>query len=200
MKRPRALLLGVLLATVPAARAEDPPVRALVPSMQDVHGEVSYRREGDETVVATLLYSRVLRRVIAEIAAREADAWPKGQAGSGDSEAYVEALGRARDAVAERSRTGGDRFGRTEEMLIELRANGDRGEAAFFFVSTRDDAGGPGRRIATRDEISRMQVSAAYARRNQALIVADAFGVAVEEARRMLASARVAPNAPAASP
>ena len=72
--------------------------RAFVPDPAQRVGEVRILRRGDATVVETLLYTKVLSRVVGEIRKKELANWP----GSADVAAYLEALSQVQKTVESR--------------------------------------------------------------------------------------------------
>ena len=69
--------------------------RAYVPSPERRVGEVRILRRGDATVVQTLLYSKVLSQVVAEIRKKELANWP----GNADVADYLDALTRVQKTI-----------------------------------------------------------------------------------------------------
>jgi hypothetical protein len=155
--------------------------RVAVPSADRRHGEVRIVHRGPHVVVQTLLYSKVLSRVIGEIAEKEARGWPDGKAGHEDSRRYVEALRRARD---EAPKTGAD------DRRRKLRIDFVDGAPAPFVAITGvelEEQGSALRIAGTREPTMILDLSATYVRANMRLIVADAFHVSAAEAEAMLA-------------
>jgi len=158
---------------------------AFVRARGAVHGEVSVLRAAESETVETLLYSRVLKRVVAEIALREAEAWPAGQAGAEDSRAYIDALERAQKKVWWLAANKPQSRDRVQEMAIDFTVGEGSAEVSFFAVRTRggdDDR----RRVVARDLIETVLVNRDYALRNQRLIVADTFEVDEQQAAALL--------------
>jgi len=124
----------VALAVSIAAHAAPPPAppaelfdrshdrilqRTAITSRGRTHGEVRLVERGPVRVVQTLLYSRLLRRVVSEIGVREHANWPADRAGHEASERYLAALERAERAIPPASESGTDAQ-RRRSLLIEF--------------------------------------------------------------------------------
>lgn len=137
MRRAAAAILALALASAGSAASAASPaagVAELLDRSQDrilqraditargrKHGEVRLIARGSAQVVQTLLYSRVLNRVVAEIRARERANWPVGRAGHEASERYLAALERAERAIPRSSDAGpGAKRERSRPLLIEF--------------------------------------------------------------------------------
>ena len=78
--------------------------RAYVPSASDKVGEVRLIRRGGADVVQTLLYSKILSRVVAEIRKKELANWPQGAPFHDDALRYVAILDRVQKEIWDRCR------------------------------------------------------------------------------------------------
>jgi hypothetical protein len=174
--------------TAPGREDREEVGHAFVRGQGGVHGEVALYRSNETRIVETLLYSRVLKRVVAEIAVREADAWPEGSPGAEDSSAYVEALERAQKKVWWESARDPAQRDRVQEMAISFEAGRTEARVSLFAVTTGP---GPGQRrqVADRRLLEVVPVSLEYAIRDQRLIVEDAFGVDSQKAAALLGGA-----------
>ncbi len=109
MKRCRVASLLLLAGVWAAAASAEPLVpprlaplldaahdrilrRSFVPSEEQKVGELRLIRRGDSDVVQTLLYTKVLKRVVAEIRKKELASWPADQPGHEDAIRYVETI------------------------------------------------------------------------------------------------------------
>jgi hypothetical protein len=115
--RRRALVTLLAAGCVTGAAAASSPLldigddvvveRAFVPSEKRPQGEVRLVRRGEHAVVQTVLYTRVLKRVLSTISGKERRNWPEGSAGHRDMEKYVTALEKYRQrATAARKDAG----------------------------------------------------------------------------------------------
>jgi len=203
---PSAVLVGVLVATQPAASAgpESPPggagspaplpaavldpagdlvlERTVVPDPVRRVGEVRLVERGDAAVVQTLLSTKVLPRVVGEIRQKEAANWPEGTAGHDDMRRYVEAVERARDDVrARREAAGGD--DRRERLLIEFVATA--GAAGVHLAEFHGDEEDGEIRPTARRPIETLALGRHYVLANMRLILADAFDLSGADLRRL---------------
>lgn len=172
-------------ATATPAVVETVVTREFVPSSERRVGEVRLLRRGGERVVQTLLYTKLLDRVVREIASKEAKNWPKPIQGHDDAQRYLEAL-RAAEEVLPKPSEGGPDVDRQRRLLIEFHCEGDRGIvdfATFELEGARDEL-----RVVDRKPIQRIEVSAAYAQRNMDLIAADAFDLPEQKVANLWAS------------
>jgi len=161
--------------------------RAFVPSAQRPQGEVRIVRRGDHTVVQTLLYTRVLKRVFGAIADKERRNWPAAATGHADMERYVAALEEFRRAAASRPDPPGAETDRRVRALIEFV---DAPGAPLVAIGGVDIEGTGGSiRVRGRTTPVVLDLSSVYVRRNMRLIVADAFRLADEEAAARIAKA-----------
>jgi hypothetical protein len=177
------VLAAVGAACVLAAEGDVPPglldatgdhveARVVVPDAARRVGEVRLVTRGNATVVQTVLATKVLGRVVAEITQKELDNWPPDRPGVADRVRYVEALGlAARELEAARAAApGGERRLR---LLIELGASPD---ASGLVLATFDPGDSdspetlPGRRV-----LRSLVLGRDYVLRNMRLILADAF-------------------------
>jgi hypothetical protein len=183
MSRRAALLVGLLAASCAAssgARAADEVLaRAAVPNTERPVGEVRLLRRGDVTVVQTLLVTRLLPRVIAEISMKEERNWPAELPGHADMVAYVQALNAAQEQLraalpAADARNVAD-ADRRLRLLIELSASPtSAGVEIAEFTPVAEDRPYD---VASRRPLARPVVERSYVLRNMRLILADAFHI-----------------------
>jgi hypothetical protein len=177
--------------------------RAFVPSEKRPQGEVRLVRRDGQAIVQTVLYTRLLKRVLANITGKERRNWPPEIAGHDDMERYVAAL----EAYRQRA---------TGEREAEGEADADAGELAAANDAPADDrrttmiiefvdegsstsvslggvvleGSGDAIRVVRRETPVVLKLSTRYVRRNMELIVADAFQVTPEEAATRIARAQ----------
>jgi hypothetical protein len=166
--------------------------QTVVPSPEQKVGEVRLVRRGSYDVVQTLLYTKVLSRVVAEIRKKELAGWPDGP-GHDESLRYVEALESVRRTIWNRMPRDSKTADRRQKLWIEF-VLGERTAAvaigAFEMEDGIDDAGG-GVRVRTREPLVVLEPSRAYVHRNMRLIAADSFHVEEAALGAVLGSLRL---------
>jgi len=186
-----AVVAAALCAIGPAARsaeaADEVLARTPVPNAESPIGEVRLVRRGNTTVVQTLLVTRLLPRVTAEIRVKEERNWPEGAAGHDDMLAYTSAL----DAAQKHMRAGlpdadarnvADRDRRLR-LLVEFAASPtSAGVEIAEFTSAAEDRPYD---VASRRTLGSPAVGRPYVLRNMRLILADSFHVAEADVDRL---------------
>jgi hypothetical protein len=164
-------------------RSDEVVARSYVPSPEQRVGEVRLVRRGDANVVQTLLYTKVLSRVVAEIRRKELANWPEGP-GRADALRYVEALSATQSRIFRELPARGPAGDRLQKMWIEfVVAPG----AALVAIGRFEMEGRDGEvRIASREPLVVMEPSRDYVLRNMRLIAADSFHVEGEALRALL--------------
>jgi len=94
--------------------------RVIVPSAEQPQGEVQLIRRRDLLVVQTLLSSRILKRVVAAIDAKEGRSWPEAREGHTESSHYREELFRATEKSWHAFRERSDRNQDHQTLAIEF--------------------------------------------------------------------------------
>ena len=166
--------------------------QAFVPSPEEKVGEVRLVRRGDYDVVQTLLYTKVLSRVVAEIRKKELAGWPDGP-GHDDSLRYVEALEGVRRTIWNRMPRDKQTADRRQKLWIEF-VLGERAAAVALGAFEMDDgidAADGGVRVRTREPLVVLEPSRAYVHRNMRLIAADSFHVEEAALGEVLGSLRL---------
>lgn len=191
MSRVVATVLTVLCASGIAggavAAADETLARAPVPNAESPVGEVRLVRRGDATIVQTLLVTRLLPRVTAEIRLKEERNWPSEVEGHEDMVAYVTALDSAQEELraalpAADARNVADPDRRLR-LLIEFAASPtSAGVEIAEFSSAGEDRP---YEIATRRTLATPTVGRAYVLRNMRLILADSFHVTEPDVDRL---------------
>ncbi len=192
--RAATLALVVLAGLAAAAEAGRPPtsggvrdevvLAAFVPSADQPQGEVRLVRRGDAVVMQTVLYSRYLKRVVAEIRKKEVANWPPARAGHEDSRRYIDAILEARDRIQRRFKERADRGDRRQKMLIEFILSGT---ASLVTISEPelDEVNGHMRVVSNRP-MARLELSRTYVRRDIYEIARDALKLGRKEANDVL--------------
>lgn len=184
------MLLGAaLLAAAPAIAAN--PSRCLdasadrivastpVPDAVRKVGEVRLVARGDAVVVQTLLSTKLLSRVVAEIRVKEEKNWPDPGPGADGRRSYAEALAAARETLDKRS-PGPDWTDRRQRLLIEFCA--DAGGSAVIVGTFGDMPVFGEAALRAREVFATLDPPREYVLRNQRLIVADSFHVDEKDA------------------
>ena len=153
--------------------------RTVVPDVTRRQGEVRLVTRGDATVVQTLLATKVLRRVVAEIRRKEERNWPADGAGHADMVRYVDAVAAAARELEAAADDGDPRL----RLLIELVAAGDRGGIVIGEFQG-DEVDGVLRPTSVRT-MATVAVGRDYLLRNMRLILADAFDLDEDEVDRL---------------
>jgi hypothetical protein len=169
-----------------AATGETVIRHAPVPVDPPYQGEVRLLRRDSATVVQTLLYSKVMNRVVAAIQKKELKGWPQGKEGSEDSRRYIEELLQAYETIRERAKErqkAGDKD-RYLQLAIEFVLEGERGYVAFYVPTlTQEDD----RLVLHKKELlKKLPLSRHYLRRNMQLILEDNFQLEPDEAAELL--------------
>jgi hypothetical protein len=199
--RRRALAALVLAATVvPAVAAggnpqeayarlldgsRDEVVRAeFVPTEEQPVGEVRLVRRGGSVVMQTVLHTKFLKRVVAEIRKKETAAWPRDRQGHDDAMKYVDAVLAAQAGIQERFRRREDRGDRRQKMLIEFILS-DRASIVAIAEPELKEEGGR-MRVVSRRPIAVLELSRGYVRGNIHEIARDALRLDRKESRDLL--------------
>ena len=182
-----SLLAAVWTAGGTAWANDEVLARTAVPNVESPVGEVRLLRRGDATVVQTLLVTRLLPRVTAEIRMKEETNWPADAAGHADMLVYVTALSAAQEALRDRLPAADARnvadADRRLRLLIEFVASssGVHIEIAEFTSPAEDRPYD----VASRRTLATPAVGGAYVLRNMRLILADAFHLAEADVDRL---------------
>jgi hypothetical protein len=157
------------------AGADRTIARVVVPSPERVVGEVRLVKRGDADVVQTVLYVKVLSRVVAEIRKKEIANWPAGSAGHDDMRRYTEALDRVRSRLWSEQPKDRRRADRRQRMLIEFVLGAREALVAVGTFDMEESSAAP--RLTARRPYVVLRPSRQYVARNMVLIAADAFRV-----------------------
>ena len=156
------------------AAADEVVARGLVPSPERRVGEVRLIRRGDADVVQTLLYTKVLSRVVGEIRRKELANWPEGP-GHDDALRYVDALVAVQKQLWGRLSAAAPTRDRRQKMWIEF-VLAPREALIASGALEMEEAGGEVR-VLRREPLVVLEPSRDYVRRNMRLIAADSFHV-----------------------
>jgi hypothetical protein len=181
--------VGSEQSTLPASlldpASDQVHARTVVPDTTRKVGEVRLITRGEATVVQTLLATKALSRVVAEIRKKEERNWPPDAAGHGDMRRYLDALeAAAADVRARRDSAGpAGRGDRRLRLLIEFVASESASGVLFaeFDATAVDGAMQP----RSRRPITTLALGRAYVFPNMRLILADAFRTPESEVGRL---------------
>lgn len=148
--------------------------RSVVPSPERRVGEVRLIRRGDANVVQTLLYTKLLRRVVGEIRAKELANWPE-EPGRADALRYVDALAAVQEQLWARLSGAPAVRDRRQKMWIEFVLAPDAALVATGALELDEPEGRV--RVLRREPLVVLEPSRGYVLRNMRLIAADAFHV-----------------------
>lgn len=188
---PSLCLLCFLLSS---ARAQDAALlnasadttiqRVFVPSPVQKVGEVRLIVRGGANVVQTLLYTKVLSRVVGEIRKKEMANWPAERAGHDDAARYVDTLATVQKQIWERVPPN-ERLGdRRQRMIIEFVLSE---RAAVVMVGGFDmSESGTEIRVTRREPMATLELSRDYIKQNMRLIAADSFAVSDSKLETLL--------------
>jgi len=176
----RLLLLTLLVAPNAPAReasgdAAHVVARAFVPSPEQKLGEVRLIHRADADVVETLLYTKVLSRVIGEIRKKELANWGEGVPGHDDAVRYLELLTRVQQTIWDRLPKDRAVRDRRQKLWIDFTLSPEASRVAVGSFEM-DDTGAEVR-VLERETLAEADLSRDYVRRNMRLIAADSFGV-----------------------
>ncbi len=167
-----------------SATSEQLLQRTYVPSQEKPQGEVRLIQREETTVVQTLLYSKVLKRVVGAICKKEQQHWPQQRQGHEGAMRYVASLRQALDEIGQRFKARTDRDDRRQKLLIEFSLS-DRIALVAFFEPTIEEAEGKVR-VLDKRPIAIWEASRAYVAGNMLEIIQDAFALNETQAAAML--------------
>lgn len=162
-----------------------------VPDAAPKVGETRLVARGGAVVVQTLLSTKLLSRVVAEIRGKDERNWPEDRPGAEGRRAYVAALVAARETLDKRS-PGPDWTDRRQRLLVEFAADATGSAVVIGTFDAMPASGEPGPNV--REVLATLDPPRDYVLRNIRLIVADSFRVDEKEADR------IGPLGPAAAP
>jgi hypothetical protein len=196
MKRSHAASLLLLCCAWAAAASAEPLVpprlaplldaahdrivqRTVVPSEEQKVGELRLVRRGAAEVVQTLLYTKVLGRVVGEIRRKELASWPADQPGHADALRYIETITAVQKQIWDRLPRTESTRDRRQKLVIEFVLSGSSALIAVGSFEMDETEGEV--RVLRRELLVVLEPSRHYAERNMRLIVADSFHVGEAE-------------------
>lgn len=153
--------------------------QAFVPDADRRVGEVRLIERGDGVVVQTLLYTRILARVVSEIEKKETTNWAPPRPGAEDAAKYVAALQAARETVYRDTPRSDPRDTPRQKLMIEFFLKPSAAAVYLGGFDMTEEGGGV--RVTARRPLAVLELSRDYIARNMRLIVADSFHVPESE-------------------
>lgn len=147
--------------------------RVIVPSIEQPQGEVQLLQRGNLLVVQTLLSSRILKRVVAAIDAREQRNWPETVEGHLASLRYRDELFRATEESWQRFRQRNDRNETHQTLAIEFILAAETSLIALSVPTLRGDYGHL--QLIDKQPVKSWRVNGDYVRKNIFKIIEDSF-------------------------
>ncbi len=166
--------------------------RVIVPSRDQPQGEVQLIRRNDLLVVQTLLSSRILKRVVAAIDAKERRSWPEAREGHVDSSRYREELFRATEKAWEIFRQRGNRDETRQALAIEFILGPEKSLIALSLPKIAGEYGNL--RLTDKRPVKVWRVSGGYVRMNALEIIKDSFHLDDAKAAELLKSLLALPG------
>ena len=160
----------------------------IVPQGKSPHGEVRLLLRGDAIVVQTILYSKVLKKVLAVIERKETRFWTDEKAGYVDSMRYGEALYQDFTEIWRRFKERENREERRQAMLIEFSVSEQAARVEIYAPSL---TGEPGTlQILAQQPLNSLRVSRRYAIGSLFEICRDSLGLETEPLLNQLEAAQ----------
>ena len=158
--------------------------RVVVPSRDQPQGEVRLIRRHNLLVVQTLLSSRILKRVVAAIDAKERRHWPEAHEGHVASSRYREELFRATEKAWEFFRQRGNRDETRQTLAIEFILGNEKSLIALSLPQIAGEYGTL--RLIDKLPVKVWRVSGDYVRENALEIIKDSFHLDDADAKELL--------------
>jgi hypothetical protein len=147
--------------------------RVVVPSLEQPQGEVQLIRRRGLLVVQTLLASRVLKRVVAAIDAKERSRWPEASEGHVASRRYRDELFRATEKAWEAFRQRSDSKETRQTLAIEFILGQEESLIALSLPQIVGEYGNLS--LVDKHPVKIWRASRAYVRENILEIIKDSF-------------------------
>ena len=157
---------------------------AFVPSEDQPQGEVRLIRRGGAVVMQTVLHTRFLKRVVAEIRKKELASWPRDREGHDDALRYIDAVLESRNRIQERFPGRANRADRRQKMLIEFILSGNASLVAISEPELEEANGHM--RVVSKRPIVVLELSRTYVRGDIYEIAWDALKLGQKESKDLL--------------
>ena len=166
--------------------AEQVVRRVVVPAADQPQAEVQIVRRGPELLVRTIIFSPILRRVVAAIDAKEAKRWPEESAGFVESQRYREQLYAATETVRQRFAERLDPAQSRQALVIEFHRNKTERWISLLLPQLAGEFGSL--RIRTAELLQSWRSRGDYVDENMLEIVQDSFHLDQSAAAGLLAA------------
>ena len=158
--------------------------RVVVPSGDDPHGEVQLLTRGDEVVVRTLLYTPILKRVVAVIDDKEQKRWPQNSEGFVASRRYRDELFEATGKIWQSFRERINRNEKRQALAIEFIVEDDKRRIALLQPALSGNIGSL--QIIATEVLARWSSRGVYVLENMIDIMQENFNLERQQARDLL--------------
>ncbi len=176
----------------PSASAVERLIAAEVVPHKKPHGEVRLLLRDDAVVLQTILYSKILKRVISAIQRKENNFWPDSKAGHSDSQRYIDTLAQNFAEIWAGFKQRKESEERRQGMLIEF-VLGEKTARIEIFAPAL--SGQPGSlKILERRSLKRLEVSRRYAIGALVEISRDSLGLSEQALLTRLEAVQPAPD------
>ena len=187
MMRPFILLLVIMLYCISYIQAAEPETilkRVVVPNTEDPQAEVQLLTHNQEVIVRTLLYSPILKRVVAVIDDKERKRWSEESDGFVESQRYRDALFAATSEVWQRFRERSDRAEKRQALSIDFILTRTKGEVVLQQPTLTGAFGAL--QIVEATELAHWSSRGNYVQENMVEILHDNFALEPKAARELL--------------
>ncbi len=158
--------------------------RALIPTKPPYQGEVRLIRRDSALIMQTILYSKVLKHVIAAIQKKEFKTWPEDREGWIDSRRYTDELLRAYETIQARAKSRKNREDRHLTLLIEFVLEKRHSYVALYApILTKN---GDYLSVQDKELLKKLRTSRSYLYNNLQEIAQDSFQLEDHEVLKLL--------------
>ena len=184
--RSLALLLLMLscLSFTGAAESQTILKRVVVPNTEDPQAEVQLLTYNHTVIVRTLLFSPILKRVVAVIDHKERKRWPDDKDGFVASQRYRDALFTATEQVWKSFRERSNRAEKRQAMIIDFILSKAKGEIVLQQPTVTGNFGNL--QIIEATELAHWSSRGQYVQENMVEILHDNFVLDRKSARELL--------------
>ncbi len=181
------LVLLIALCSIFSAQATEPETvlkRVVVPNAENPQGEVQLLSYNHTVIVRTLLFSPILKRVVAVIDDKERKRWPDDKDGFVASQRYRDALFTATEQVWKSFRERSNRAEKRQAMIIDFILSKAKGEILLQQPTVTGDFGNL--QIIEATDLAHWSSRGQYVQENMVEILHDNFVLDRKSARELL--------------